>query len=116
MKITVSTASGTTKGVLPRSLDPRLIPDRLSRLINATVGVEDQKPVETAREPPVVGHSDDRALEGIQAQLQRLGGLQVEIVGRLVKEQQRRAAQLEQQDLEAGLLTSRQRLESLLGR
>src|SRR4029453_19149750 len=99
MKITVSTASGTTQGVLPRSLDPRLIPDRLSRLIKATVCAEDQKPAETAREPPVVGHSHDRALEGIQAQLQRLGGLQVEIVGRLVKEQQGAAAQPAPQNL-----------------
>src|SRR5687767_8993705 len=47
--------------------------------------------------------------------LQRLGGLDIEIVGRLVEQQQCRAAQLQQQYLETCLLTSRQRLESLLG-
>ena len=47
--------------------------------------------------------------------LQRLGRLDVEVVGRLVEQQQRRAGQLEQQDLQPRLLAARQRLEPLLG-
>ena len=46
--------------------------------------------------------------------LERLGRLQVEVVGRLVEEQQRGAVELQQQDLEPGLLTAGQRLEELL--
>ena len=48
--------------------------------------------------------------------LERLGRGQVEVVGRLVEQQQGGAGQLEQQDLEAGLLAARQRLERLARR
>lgn len=51
----------------PRPLHPRLVPDRLSRLVNTTVGAEDQKPVEAPREPPVVRNGNHRAFEGIEA-------------------------------------------------
>ena len=82
-----------------QALHPRLVPDRLCRLIDAAVGAEDQEPVEAAREPPVVSDGEHRPFERIESLFQCLGRFQVEIVGRLVKQQQRRAAQLEQQDL-----------------
>ena len=47
--------------------------------------------------------------------LQRLGRLHVEVVGRLVEQQQRGAGQLEQQDLQPRLLAAGQRVEALLG-
>ena len=59
--------------------------------------------------------ASDRAVEGRQALLQRLGRDEVEVVGRLVEQQQRRAGQLEQQDLQPRLLAAGQRLERLLG-
>jgi hypothetical protein len=109
-RVNPSTCSGHSS----QPVHPGLIPYRLCRLINAAVAAEDQVSVQATRELPIVGGGDHCALEGIEPLLQRLGGLQVEIVGRLVEEQQRRTAQLQQQNLEAGLLTSRQRLESLL--
>ncbi len=51
-----------------------------------------------------------------EAVLERLGAREVEVVGRLVEEEQGRAAELEQQDLEARLLAARQGVEVLLGR
>ena len=53
-------------------LDPLLVPDRLVGLVDRAVGSEDQEPVEAAGEPPVVGHRQDRALEGGQPVLERL--------------------------------------------
>jgi hypothetical protein len=53
-----------------------------------------------------VGHGHRGAGEGFQAVLQGLRRLQVQVVGRLVEQQQRGAGQLEQQDLEPGLLTA----------
>jgi hypothetical protein len=58
---------------------------------------------------------EDRALVGLQALLQRLGAGQVEVIGRLVEQQQRRAGQLEQQDLQSGLLAAGQGAERLPG-
>ena len=84
-------------------------------LVDRAVRAVDQEPVEAAGEPAVVGHREHRALEGLEPLLQRLGRLHVEVVGRLVEQQQRRAGQLEQQDLEARLLAAGQRLEALLG-
>ena len=63
-----------------------------------------------------MGHREDRAVEGVEGLLQRLGRDEVEVVGRLVEEQQGRARQLEQEDLEARLLTAGQGLEALLTR
>ena len=51
---------------------------------------------------------DDRPLEGRQPSLERLGGVQVEVVGRLVEQQQGCSGELEQQDLEARLLAARE--------
>ena len=48
--------------------------------------------------------------------LERLGRVQVEVVRRLVEQQQRRSPELEQQDLQARLLTAGERLVALLGR
>jgi hypothetical protein len=47
--------------------------------------------------------------------LQGFGALQVQIVGRLVEEQHGRPAQLQQQDVEPGLLAARQGAKRLLG-
>ena len=58
---------------------------------------------------------EHRALVGLQALLQRLGAGQVQVVGRLVEQQQRRAGQLEQQDLQPGLLAAGQGAERLPG-
>jgi hypothetical protein len=57
---------------------------------------------------------EDRALEARERVLERLCRDEVEVVGRLIQQEQRRARELEQQDLEAGLLAARQRLERLL--
>ena len=70
--------------------------------------------VEAAEEPAVVGDGDDRSLELGEALLERFGRDEIEVVGRLVEQQQGCAAQFEQQDLEAGLLAARQRVERLL--
>ena len=49
----------------------------------------------------------------VERLFERLGRREVEVVGRLVEQQQVRTGQLEQQDLQPGLLTARQRLERL---
>jgi hypothetical protein len=48
-----------------------------------------------------VGDGDDGSVEGVEAILQGLGGVEVQVVGRLVEQQQRRSGQLEQEDLES---------------
>ena len=93
----------------------QLAPDWLGGLADVAVGREDQEPLERPCEPAVVGHREHRALVGLQALLQRLGARQVEVVGRLVEQQQRRAGQLEQQDLQPGLLAAGQGAERLPG-
>ena len=70
----------------PGSDDSTFVPDRLIRLVHRTVRTEDQKAVEASGEPAVVGDRDHGALEGVQARLQCLGRLQVEVVGRLVEQ------------------------------
>ena len=62
-----------------------------------------------------MGDREHRALVGLQALLQRLGARQVEVVGRLVEQQQRGTGQLEQQDLQPGLLAAGQGAERLPG-
>src|SRR4029077_4022733 len=57
---------------------------------------------------------DDSPLEAVEAFLQGLGRLQIEVVGGLVEKEQGGTVELEQQDLEASLLPSRERLEVLL--
>src|SRR6516164_6322563 len=85
---------------LTGSPDPCLVPYRLGGLADLAVGAEDQEPVEGAREPAIVGDREDRALVGLKAGLQRLGRLQVQVVGRLVEQQRRRAFKFQKQDLE----------------
>src|SRR4051812_24806845 len=92
----------------------RLLPHRLRRLLNPPVRPQNQEPVEPASEPAVMGDRQHRALERREAVLQRLGGVQVEVVRGLVEQQQRRATELQQQDLEPRLLPTGQRLEHLL--
>ena len=62
-----------------------------------------------------MGDRHDGAVEGRKPLLQRLGAVQVEVVGRLVEQQHRAAGQLQQQHLHAGLLATRQRVEDLVG-
>src|SRR5205807_1374581 len=76
---------------------------------------KDKVTVEGPSEPPVVGHCDYGSGEAGQALLQCLRGDEVEIVRRLVEQQQGRSGELEQKDLQPGLLAARQRLERLLG-
>ncbi len=83
-------------------------------IADGAVVPEDDEPVEAAEEPPIVGHRDHRAVELGETVLERLGRHEVEVVGRLVEQEQRRAADLEQQDLEPGLLPTAQRLERLV--
>ena len=73
------------------ALHPPLVPHRTVGLVDRAVRAVHQEPVEAAGEPAVVGHRDHGAVEGLQALLQRLGRLHVEVVGRLVEQQQRRA-------------------------
>ena len=88
----------------PAAPGPRPRPGRRTR--RRAVGAVHQEPVEAAGEPAVVGDGEDGALERLEAVLERLGGLHVEVVGGLVEQQQRRAGELEQQDLEPGLLAA----------
>ena len=59
---------------------------------HGAVVVEHDEAVEAAQEPAVVGDGDDGALELGEAGLQRLRRDEVEVVGRLVEQQQRRPA------------------------
>ena len=57
-----------------------------------------------------MGDGDDRALEAVHRVLERLGGLDVEVVGRLVEQQQVVALDLEAEDLQARALAAGERL------
>src|SRR6185437_16660506 len=94
--------------------DPGLVPDRLRGLADDAVGAEDEEAVEGAGEPAVVGDGEDSALVGLQTILEGLGGFEVQVVGGLVEEQGRRALELQQQDLEAGLLAAGEVVEPLV--
>jgi len=61
-----------------------------------------------------VGHENDSAAERSERGFKCLGRRDVEIVGWFVEQQQSRATGLEQQDLDAGLLTAGQRREVLI--
>ena len=61
-------------------------PDWLGALANHPILPEDQKTVEGAGKPAIVGHRDDRALEAFEAIFERLCARQVEVIGRLIKE------------------------------
>ena len=90
------------------------MPAGFSGLDHAAIGLEDQVPVEAPREPAIVGDGEDGAGVPGKAVLQRLRRDDVEVVGRLVQQQQRGAGQLQQQDLEARLLPSRELVQALL--
>src|SRR4051794_28693155 len=99
---------------LPDALHPRLVEDGLGGLVDPAVGAEDHEPVEGPGEPAVVGDGENGALERGERLLQGLGREDVEVVGRLVEQEERRAGELEQQDLEPRLLAPRHRPERLL--
>ena len=88
--------------------EPRPIPAPPTH--NATVGAEDQD-IRSKLRNHRSWWTRSRCPRRNRGDAPCLGGLEVEVVGRLVEEQQRRAAQLQQQNLEARLLTSRQRLD-----
>ena len=67
-----------------------------------------QEAVHAAQEGTVVRHGDDRALETLQCPLERLRRIDVEVVGRLVEQQQVVAVELEAEDLQARLLAPAQ--------
>jgi hypothetical protein len=58
-----------------------------------------------------VGDGDHGALEPVEGDLERLGGVDVEVVGRLVEQQEIVPVELEAEDLQPGPLAARQRLE-----
>ena len=61
-----------------------------------------------------MGDGEDGALVGLQAVLESLGRFEVQVVSGLVEEQGRRALELQQQDLEAGLLAAGEVAEPLV--
>ena len=115
LAVDVPAESWVTNGTVYAASDPRLVPHGFVGLVHAPVGTEDEESVEGAGEPPVVRDRDDGSLERGEALLERLGGVQVEVVRRLVEQQQRRPGQFEQQDLQPRLLTSGQGPERLHG-
>src|SRR5690625_809855 len=64
-------------------------------LDHTTVRREHNESVETPSEPSVMGHREDRPLEGGETFFEGLGREQIQVVGRLVEQQQRRTGQLE---------------------
>src|SRR5438874_5409805 len=91
-----------------------LFPNRLGRLRDRTIRTKHQKPVERTAEPAVVGDCENRAVVGRKPVFERLRTGDVEVVGRLVQQKKGRALDLQEQDLEARLLPSGQRLECLI--
>ena len=69
--------------------------------------------VEGAGEPAVMGDRDDGARVLLKTILQGLGAGEVQVVGWLVKQEERRSGELEEQDLQPRLLTARQAGEPL---
>ncbi len=62
-----------------------------------------------------MGDGEDRAVVRLQAVLEGVGALQVEVVGGLVQEEGGGPGQFQQEDLEAGLLAAGEAVEALLG-
>jgi len=79
------------------------------------VVTEDNETIKSAQEPTVVGNSNDCAIELRQPGFECFGRHEVEVVSRLIEQQQRCPGQFEQQDLKSGLLATRQCVERLLG-
>ena len=84
-------------------------------LDHLAIAAEQHETVERPGEPAVVGHRDDGAVEALQPLLQRLGAGQVQVVRRLVEQQQGRPGQLQQQHQEPGLLAAGEGAEALVG-
>src|SRR5689334_14635721 len=103
-----------TAQVFPHFTELR--PNWLVHFGHPAVRTEVQEPVERLGEPPVVRDRDDCALEVVQRVLQRFRRREVEVVGRLVEQQQRGTGQLQQQDLEPCLLAAAEVLEPLVAR
>ena len=61
-----------------------------------------------------MGHRDDRALEAFEAIFERLCARQIEVIGRLIKQEQGRTLELEKENLEAGGLAPGERFKALL--
>src|SRR5215470_12401883 len=98
------TPCSLARGLSPGPGNASLVPDRAVRLVDVPVRAEHQEPVERACEPAVVGDRQHGALERLQPRLQRLRAGQVEVVGWLVEQEERRSGQLQQQDLQPRLL------------
>ncbi len=80
------------------------------------VAVEDQELFERPEEPAIVADGDHGPFECRQTGFEGLGGSNIEVVGRLVEQQQRCSAELEQQDLETSLLAAGKRFPHLIAR
>src|SRR6266566_774422 len=90
----------------------RLLPlplDERSTVIVDPLAVEGPHPgCQLAQEGAVVAHQDDRALVVLQSVLQRLDGLHIQIVGRLVQYHEVRRSQCEERQGHARPFTARQ--------
>src|SRR5262245_27033552 len=64
---------------------------RLEEVLDRAIVVEQEEAIEPAHEPAIVGDGEDGSVELAQSGLQRLGGLEVEVVSRLVEQEQCRA-------------------------
>ena len=65
-------------------------------------------------ERPVVGDEEHRAGEGAESRLERLAALEIEVVRRLVEDEQVRAARDDEGEREPAALAARQRRDGLL--
>ena len=99
---------------LAGALYPLFVPHGLWGFVDAAVGTEHHEPVEGAGEPAVVRHRQDGAFEVVDGPLERLRRVQVQVVRRLVEQEERGAGELQQQDLEARLLAARKGFVLLL--
>ena len=100
--------------ILADAIDAAFVPHWLGGLTYHPVGTEDEEAVEGAGKPAVVSNREHGSLVGLQAVLERLGGLEVKIIRRLIEQKRGRSLQFEQQDLEPGLLPAGQPAELLV--
>src|SRR5712664_2887399 len=82
------------------------VPHRLGSLVYLARLAEHEEPVERLGEPAVVRDRKDGSRVAFQTLLQGLRTREVEIVGWLVEQQQRRPGQLKEQDLQPCLLAA----------
>src|ERR1019366_7821618 len=74
-----------------------------------------QEAVHGVQECAVVGHGDDGSLERAERHFERLGGLNIEVVGGLVEQQQVVSLELEYQHLESRFFATAQDVVGALG-